>query len=70
MTGVLDDMISKDYRLAEVSLPHEDGASLAWLYEHGEVVERRDDADSIHLKVRLSNPNWERFRQRSRQGSR
>ncbi|MCH7865163.1 MAG: GTPase HflX, partial [Proteobacteria bacterium] len=70
LIGVLDDRISKDYRLAEVSLPHEDGASLAWLYEHGEVVERRDDADSIHLKVRLSNPNWERFRQRSRQGSR
>ncbi len=70
LISVLDDRISEDYRLAEVSLPHADGPSLAWLYEHGEVVERRDDADAIHLKVRLSNPNWERFRRRSRQGSR
>ncbi len=74
LIGVLDNRITEDYRLAEVSLPHQDGPSLAWLYDHGEVVGRQDDADAIHLKVRLSNPNWERFwqrsRQRPRQGSR
>lgn len=66
LIGILDDRITEDYRLAEVSLAHEDGTSLAWLYDHGEVVERQDDADAVHLKVRLSNPNWERFRRRSR----
>ena len=70
LIGILDDRITEDYRLAEVSLAHQDGTSLAWLYDHGEVVERQDDADAVHLKVRLSNLDWERFRRRSRQGSR
>jgi len=65
LIGILDDRITEDYRLAEVSLSHQDGPSLAWLYAHGEVMERQDDADAIHLKVRLSNPDWERFQQRS-----
>ena len=34
-------------------MPHSDGAALAWLYRHGEVVERRDDESAAHLMVRL-----------------
>ncbi len=38
----------------EVVVEPADGAGLAWLYEHGEVLER-DDApeDGLHLKVRM-----------------
>jgi GTP-binding protein HflX len=47
------------YRLA-----HEQGAAGAWLYEHGEVVERRDESDYSELTVRLSPEDGERFERR------
>ena len=42
----------------EVSLS--DGKKIAWLYSHGEVLERRDDEERAHLKVKLSAENKER----------
>ncbi len=38
--------------------------SLAWLYEHGEVLERLDDEKAILLKVRIDAANWARFERR------
>ena len=39
-----------------------DGARIAWLHEHGEVVERRDDEDGrVHLRVRLADDARARF---------
>jgi GTP-binding protein HflX len=40
-------METADYRIAQG-----DGASLAWLYEHGEVLARDDDEDAIRVSVR------------------
>lgn len=41
--------------------PHE-GARVAWLHEHGEVVERRDDEEGqVHLRVRLGDETRARF---------
>lgn len=37
------------------------GAALAWLYEHGEVLERQDHEAKIHLKVRLSKENCRKY---------
>ena len=37
----------------EYSVAPADGARLAWLYQHGEVVSRRDTDDAIELTVRL-----------------
>jgi GTP-binding protein HflX len=64
LTAAIDERITKSYRLFEISLSHGDGSSLAWLYDHGDMVERRDEADAIHLKVRLDPANWARFQQR------
>jgi GTP-binding protein HflX len=61
---VIDERITLGDRLVEVSLKHSDGAAVAWLYDHGEVVEREDSADAIHMKVRLDPAYWQRFRQR------
>lgn len=44
-----------------VVLPHADGAALAWLYAHGDVVERREQADDIRLTVRMDPVAWHRF---------
>ena len=60
----LDDQISKSMQFLELSLKPEDGASLAWLYDHGEVVERTDTDQAIQLKVRLDATNAARFAQR------
>jgi GTP-binding protein HflX len=60
----LDDQLSKSMQFLELSIKPEDGASLSWLYEHGEVVERTDTEQAIELKVRLDNTNAARFAQR------
>ena len=64
LIATIDERISTRFKLIEVSLTHDDGASLAWLYDHGEVVERQDKADAIHLKVRLDSANAARFQRR------
>jgi GTP-binding protein HflX len=45
-------------------LPHEQGAAGAWLYEHGDVQERRDESEYYELTVRLSPEDSERFERR------
>jgi GTP-binding protein HflX len=45
-------------------LPHQEGAAGAWLYEHGEVQERRDESDYYEMTVRLTPEDSERFERR------
>ena len=47
--------------LLDYDLPPQDGARVAWLYQHGEVIERSDDEAAIHLKVRLLPADRARF---------
>jgi GTP-binding protein HflX len=67
LLDMLDRRLSANLALDEITLAPEDGADLAWLYAHGEVVERRDSDDAIRLKVRLDPEHAERFRRRRRQ---
>jgi GTP-binding protein HflX len=64
LLGTLDTRISRTMEVLELSLKPEDGATLAWLYGHGEVVERRDTEEAITLKVRLDAQNAARFARR------
>ena len=48
--------------VVELSVPHGDGAALAWLYDHGEVLSRRDDESFAHLQVCLDAGALARFR--------
>jgi GTP-binding protein HflX len=48
--------------VVELSVRHDDGAALAWLYDHGEVLSRRDDENFAHLKVSLDAGNLARFK--------
>ena len=43
-----------------------DGAALAWLYDKGHVVERRDDDEAAHLKVQIDPSDLARFEHRHR----
>lgn len=52
-------------RTRELRLSSRDGATLAWLYERGEVLKRHDGEDgSLGLSVRLSEADWCRYESR------
>ena len=42
-----------------------DGATIAWLYRHGEVLERDDDGENAHLRVGLDAADAARFARRA-----
>jgi GTP-binding protein HflX len=46
---------------ADYDIAHADGARLAWLYAHGEVIGREDDEDAAHVRVRLLPADRARF---------
>ncbi len=56
--------LSSTYRNVDISLPLSDGAALAWLYQRGRVIERRDDEVRAYLRVSLDPSDIERFCQR------
>jgi GTP-binding protein HflX len=57
----LDARLAAGMETLELSLAPSDGAGLAWLYEHGEVVRRDDAEDAIRLTVRLTPADRARF---------
>ena len=57
----IDARIAAGMDVAEYDLPPDDGARLAWLYQHGEVIDRRDAEDSIRVTVRLLPADRARF---------
>ena len=64
LMDLLDQRLDTDRRLIHVNVPVSDGAALAWLYEHGDVVTRTDDENEAHVAVRLSEADLGRFRSR------
>jgi GTP-binding protein HflX len=64
LRAALDDRLAAGMVVADLAIAPEDGARLAWLYAHGEVLERQDADDAIRLKVRMSPADRARFDQR------
>jgi GTP-binding protein HflX len=60
----IDARLSAGLETMEVSLPTTDGAGLAWLYAHGEVLSRQDGEEAIRLTVRISPADRARFEDR------
>nr|WP_255568764.1 GTPase HflX [Neoroseomonas alba] len=61
----IDTRLSAGMETIEVTVPTSDGASLAWLYQHGEVLDRRDGDEVIRLTVRLAPADRARFEDRT-----
>jgi len=57
----IDARMAAGMQQAEYDIPPGDGARIAWLYQHGEVVGRSDDAEAVHLLVRLLPADRARF---------
>jgi len=53
-------------RAVRIDVPLTDGKTLAWIYQRGEVLGRRDDGEAAHLSVRLSDADLGRLRHRQR----
>lgn len=57
----IDAFMTRSMKHFSVHVPVTDGAALAWLYEHGEVMERLDGEEMLHLRVRLFPADQQRF---------
>ena len=61
LLDAIDRRIAAGMETAGYDIPPSDGARLAWLYAHGEVIGRQDRDESIHLTVRLLPADRARF---------
>jgi len=61
----IDARLSAGMEMADYHLPSSAGARIAWLYEHGEVLDRRDDDSGIHVQVRMLPADRARFERES-----
>ncbi len=68
LARLIDLRLVKDRQLLELAIPLSDGATIAWLYRKGEVIERQDDEQNARLLVRLDAPDAKRFEQRAALG--
>ncbi len=64
LLAALDARLSQSRQEIEAEVELSDGATLAWLYAHGEVVARRDDEHLAYLRVRLDEADAARFARR------
>ena len=61
LCDAIDARIAAGMETADYIILPTDGARLAWLYEHGEVINRADDDEAIHVTVRLLPADRARF---------
>jgi GTP-binding protein HflX len=61
LNAAIDARIALGMEVAHYDIPPGDGARLAWLYQHGEVVERADGDEAVHVEVRLLPADRARF---------
>jgi GTPase len=64
LVELLDHRFDADRQAVRLSVPLSDGATLAWVYRHGEVVSRADDEAEAHVEVRMSEADLGRLKTR------
>ena len=60
----IEDRLARGRSLVELTLDASDGLGLHWLYEHAEVMSRRDEEAGLHLTVRVAADQIERVKRR------
>ena len=61
---IVEERLSGQRHVVELTVPLSDGATLAWLYRHGDVVSRDDREELAHLRVGLDESDLARLRHR------
>jgi len=64
LLAAIEDRLALGRALLDLTLDAADGQGLHWLYEHGEVMGRRDHDGAVHLTVRVAADQIERVRRR------
>ncbi|MGD1879816.1 MAG: GTPase HflX [Kiloniellaceae bacterium] len=59
--ALIDRRLAARRRQVTIAFKLDEGAVLAWLYDHGEVLARRDEGMATEVDVRLSQMDLERF---------
>lgn len=57
----IDELLGSKEKIYVCDIPLYEGKKMAWIYAHGEVLERQDDEEKASIKVKLSFENKERF---------
>lgn len=63
LLAALDARLSASLEIVSYAIPSQEGARLAWLYRHGEVIERADEDGDVRVTVRISASDRARFEQ-------
>ena len=61
LRAAIDERLASAKEVASFQLVPSDGAKLAWLYRHGEVLTRADEEEAIHVTVRMLPADRARF---------
>jgi GTP-binding protein HflX len=61
LKAAIDQRIAAGMDIVAYDIPPSDGARMAWLYEHGEVIGRQDADAMVHMTVRLLPADRARF---------
>ncbi len=65
LLDVLDASLNSARRVVAITVDVTDGAAIAWLYRHGEVLSRSDDDQKAHIEVSLDAADLARFERRT-----
>ncbi|TCS61216.1 GTPase HflX [Varunaivibrio sulfuroxidans] len=69
LLALIDSALAKNLEILNLDLQSDDGKKLSWLYDHGEVLERRDDEEGgVHLVIRMAPADIRRFERLYREG--
>ena len=61
----IDRRLAAARQTVDLRLRHDEGARLAWLYDHGEVLDRRADDSHVYVRVSLDPSDIDRFNRES-----
>ncbi len=61
LLDTVDDYIARNRHTYSFTLPHSAGKAIAWLYDHGEVLER-EDAEQVRLTIHIESGDVAKFK--------
>jgi GTP-binding protein HflX len=64
LLNLIDRRLAAQREILTITLTHAQGEALAWLHQHGEVLQRQDDEQGIRLQVALSPDDAGRWQHR------
>ena len=64
LRALIDKRLGQGREILEIDVVLTDGAAIAWLYEHGEVIDRRDEDRLAHMRVALDPADAHRYTHR------